>query len=47
MALRAGADLIDMEFIDYQLLAAAPERISGYPLGASVFYSVNPFIRSG
>ena len=31
MAMRAGAELIDMEFIDYQLLAAAPARIAGYP----------------
>lgn len=31
MAWRAGAELIDMEFIDYQVLTAAPERLAGYP----------------
>ena len=31
MALRAGADLIDMEFIDYQIVTAAPEKLAGYP----------------
>ena len=31
MAYRAGAELIDMEFIDYQVLTAAPERLAGYP----------------
>lgn len=37
MALRAGAELIDMEFIDYQLLAAAPRKIRGYPPHTSGF----------
>ncbi|MEE9241156.1 MAG: FAD-binding protein [bacterium] len=37
MAMRAGAELIDMEFIDYQLLAAAPARIAGYPPHTSGF----------
>ncbi len=31
MAYRAGAELIDMEFIDYQVLTAAPEKLAGYP----------------
>ena len=30
MAYRAGAELIDMEFIDYQLVCAAPEKLAGY-----------------
>lgn len=37
MAMRAGVDLIDMEFIDYQLLAAAPAKIAGYPPHTSGF----------
>lgn len=31
MAYRAGAELIDMEFIDYQIVTAAPEKLAGYP----------------
>ena len=31
MAYRAGAEMIDMEFIDYQVLTAAPEKLAGYP----------------
>ncbi len=31
MAYRAGAELIDMEFIDYQILTAAPPKMAGYP----------------
>lgn len=37
MALRGGAELIDMEFIDYQLLTAAPEKLMGYPCHSSGF----------
>ncbi len=37
MAMRAGVDLIDMEFIDYQLLTAAPPKIAGYPTHTSGF----------
>ncbi|MBI3935814.1 MAG: FAD-binding protein [Betaproteobacteria bacterium] len=37
MALRAGAELIDMEFIDYQLLTAAPAKLVGYPCHSSGF----------
>jgi len=37
MALRAGAELIDMEFIDYQLLTAAPPKLMGYPVHSSGF----------
>ena len=36
MAYRAGAELIDMEFIDYQLVCAAPEKwlvMAPIPLG--------------
>jgi len=28
---RAGAELIDMEFIDYQIITAAPPKVAGYP----------------
>jgi len=31
MGYRAGAQLIDMEFIDYQLISAAPAKMAGYP----------------
>ena len=31
MAYRAGAELIDMEFIDYQIVTAAPQKLAGYP----------------
>ncbi|MDP6429220.1 MAG: FAD-binding protein [Rhodospirillales bacterium] len=31
MAYRAGAELIDMEFIDYQIVTAAPPKLAGYP----------------
>ena len=44
MALRAGAELIDMEFIDYQLLAAAPERIKGYPPHTSGFINAGAYL---
>ena len=44
MALRAGADLIDMEFIDYQLLAAAPDRIRGYPPHTSGFINAGAYL---
>lgn len=37
MGLRAGAELIDMEFIDYQLLTAAPAKLMGYPCHSSGF----------
>jgi len=37
MALRAGAELVDMEFIDYQLLTAAPAKLMGYPVHSSGF----------
>ncbi len=44
MALRAGAELIDMEFIDYQLLAAAPPRIRGYPPHTSGFINAGAYL---
>lgn len=31
MAFRAGAELVDMEFIDYQIITAAPPKLAGYP----------------
>ncbi len=31
MAYRAGAELIDMEFIDYQIITAGPPKLAGYP----------------
>jgi len=37
MALRAGAEMVDMEFIDYQLLTAAPAKLMGYPVHSSGF----------
>ena len=37
MAVRAGAELVDMEFIDYQLLTAAPAKLVGYPCHSSGF----------
>ena len=39
MAMRTGVDLIDMEFIDYQLLTAAPPKIAGYPTHDLLFQS--------
>jgi fumarate reductase (CoM/CoB) subunit A len=44
MALRAGADLIDMEFIDYQLMVAAPERLRGYPPHSSGFINAGAYL---
>ncbi|MEE9274303.1 MAG: FAD-dependent oxidoreductase [bacterium] len=41
IALRAGAELIDMEMIDYQLMTGWPEKLAGYPP-----YSTG-FIRAG
>lgn len=37
MGWRAGAHLIDMEFIDYQLITAAPPKLAGYPPHSSGF----------
>lgn len=31
MAFRAGAEMIDMEFIDYQIITAGPPKMAGYP----------------
>ena len=47
MALRAGADLIDMEFIDYQLLTAAPLKIRGYPPHTSGFINAGAHLLNG
>lgn len=48
MGWRCGAELIDMEFIDYQMITAAPAKLAGYPPHSSGFlneggYLVNRF----
>ncbi|MBI3937043.1 MAG: FAD-binding protein, partial [Betaproteobacteria bacterium] len=40
MGWRAGAELIDMEFIDYALITAAPPKFAGYPPHAIGFFNV-------
>jgi fumarate reductase (CoM/CoB) subunit A len=37
MGWRAGAELLDMEFIDYQMITAAPAKLAGYPPHSSGF----------
>jgi fumarate reductase (CoM/CoB) subunit A len=44
IALRAGAELIDMEFIDYQLITAAPSRLAGYPPHSSGFLNAGGYL---
>jgi fumarate reductase (CoM/CoB) subunit A len=44
MAYRAGAELIDMEFIDYQMVTAAPEKLAGYPPHSSGFLNAGGFM---
>ena len=44
MAWRAGAELIDMEFIDYQLITAAPEKLTGYPPHSSGFLNEGGYL---
>lgn len=44
MALRAGAELIDMEFIDYQLITAAPAKLAGYPPHSSGFLNSGGYL---
>jgi fumarate reductase (CoM/CoB) subunit A len=44
MAFRAGAELIDMEFIDYQLITAAPAKLAGYPPHSSGFLNEGGYL---
>ena len=44
IALRAGAELVDMEFIDYQLITAAPEKLAGYPPHSSGFLNYGGYL---
>ena len=44
MAWRAGAELIDMEFIDYQMITAAPPRLAGYPPHSSGFLNEGGYL---
>ncbi len=44
MALRAGAELLDMEFIDYQMITAAPEKLAGYPPHSSGFLNEGGYL---
>lgn len=44
MAWRAGAELIDMEFIDYQMITAAPEKLAGYPPHSSGFLNEGGYL---
>lgn len=44
MAWRAGAELIDMEFIDYQLITAAPAKLAGYPPHSSGFLNEGGYL---
>ncbi|HSN39373.1 MAG TPA: FAD-binding protein, partial [Burkholderiales bacterium] len=44
MGWRAGAELIDMEFIDYQLITAAPPKLSGYPPHSSGFLNEGGYL---
>jgi len=46
MALRAGAELIDMEFIDYQMITAAPAKLAGYPPHSSGFLNAGGYLRN-
>jgi fumarate reductase (CoM/CoB) subunit A len=44
MALRAGAELVDMEFIDYQMITAAPAKLAGYPPHTSGFLNEGGYL---
>ena len=44
MGWRAGAELIDMEFIDYQLITAAPQKLAGYPPHSSGFLNEGGYL---
>jgi fumarate reductase (CoM/CoB) subunit A len=47
MAYRAGAELIDMEFIDYQIVTAAPERLAGYPPYSTGLIGAGAYLLNG
>ncbi len=44
MAWRAGAELIDMEFIDYQMITAVPAKLAGYPPHSSGFLNEGGYL---
>jgi len=44
MSWRAGAELIDMEFIDYQMITAAPPKLAGYPPHSSGFLNEGGYL---
>ncbi len=44
MAWRAGAELLDMEFIDYQMITAAPAKLAGYPPHSSGFLNEGGYL---
>lgn len=44
MAWRSGAEMIDMEFIDYQMITAAPEKLAGYPPHSSGFLNEGGYL---
>ena len=47
MAYRAGAELIDMEFIDYQIVTAAPPKAAGYPPFSTGLLGGGGYLRNG
>jgi succinate dehydrogenase/fumarate reductase flavoprotein subunit len=47
MAYRAGAELIDMEFIDYQIVTAWPEKLAGYPPFSTGLLGGGGYLRNG
>lgn len=47
MAYRAGAELIDMEFIDYQIVTAAPEKLAGYPPYSTGLIGAGAYLLNG
>jgi fumarate reductase (CoM/CoB) subunit A len=46
MAYRAAAELIDMEFIDYQIITAAPPKLAGYPPYSTGLLAGGGFLRN-
>jgi len=46
MAYRAGAQLIDMEFIDYQIITAAPPKLAGYPPYSTALLGGGGYLRN-
>ncbi|HWI14339.1 MAG TPA: FAD-binding protein [Burkholderiales bacterium] len=44
MGWRCGAELIDMEFIDYQMITAAPPKLAGYPPHSSGFLNEGGYL---